>query len=78
MDGGYVPVVAPVAEGPDGRPLNINADYAAGAIAGALQAGYFVLMSDVPGVLDKIMSCFPASRGRILRLSRPTEPFPGV
>lgn len=53
MDGGYVPVVAPVAEGPDGRPLNINADYAAGAIAGALQAGYFVLMSDVPGVLDK-------------------------
>ncbi|MEF2807186.1 MAG: acetylglutamate kinase, partial [Desulfovibrio sp.] len=53
MDGGYVPVVAPVAEGSDGRPLNINADYAAGAIAGALQAGYFVLMSDVPGVLDK-------------------------
>ena len=53
MDGGYVPVVAPVAEGPDGRPLNINADYAAGAIAGALQAGNFVLMIDVPGVLEK-------------------------
>ena len=53
MDGGFMPVVAPVAEGPQGRALNVNADTAAGAVAGALAAEYFVLMSDVPGVLDK-------------------------
>jgi acetylglutamate kinase len=52
LDGGFVPVVAPVASGPNGEPLNINADTAAGAIAGALRAAYFVLISDVPGVLD--------------------------
>lgn len=52
LEGGYVPVVAPVALGPDGASLNINADTAAGALAGALRAEYFVLVSDVPGVLD--------------------------
>ena len=52
LAGGFVPVVAPVASGPDGEALNINADTAAGALAGALGAEYFVLISDVPGVLD--------------------------
>ena len=47
-----MPVVAPVASGPDGEALNINADTAAGALAGAIGAEYFVLISDVPGVLD--------------------------
>ena len=52
LEGGFVPVVAPVANGPDGQALNINADTAAGALAGALAADYFILISDVPGVLD--------------------------
>lgn len=52
LDAGFVPVVAPVASGPEGQALNINADTAAGALAGALKAEYFVLISDVPGVLD--------------------------
>ena len=52
LDAGFVPVVAPVASGPDGKALNINADTAAGALAGAIGAEYFVLISDVPGVLD--------------------------
>ena len=52
LQGDFVPVVAPVANGPDGQALNINADTAAGALAGALAADYFVLISDVPGVLD--------------------------
>ena len=51
LDGGFLPVVAPVASGPEGQALNINADTAAGAVAGALYADYFVLISDVPGVL---------------------------
>ena len=52
LDAGFVPVVAPVASGPNGKALNINADTAAGALAGAIGAEYFVLISDVPGVLD--------------------------
>ena len=52
MEGGFVPVLAPVASGPQGQALNVNADTAAGAVAGALGAGCFVLISDVPGVLD--------------------------
>ena len=52
LAGGFVPVVAPVASDAAGQPLNINADTAAGALAGALHADYFVLISDVPGVLD--------------------------
>lgn len=53
LAGGFTPVVAPVAEAVDGSgPLNINADTAAGAVAGQLAAEYFVLMSNVPGVLD--------------------------
>ena len=52
LEGDFVPVVAPVANGPDGQALNINADTAAGALDGALAADYFILISDVPGVLD--------------------------
>ena len=52
LDAGFVPVVAPVGSGPEGQALNINADTAAGALAGALNAACFVLVSDVPGVLD--------------------------
>ncbi len=53
----YIPVIAPVATNVDTQleeinSLNINADTAAGALAGAMQADYFVLVSDVPGVLD--------------------------
>lgn len=49
---GFLPVIAPLGIDENFQPLNINADTAAGAIAGALRADYFVLVSDVPGVLD--------------------------
>ncbi len=52
LSGGFLPVIAPLALSPDGELLNVNADTAAGAIAGALAADRFVLISDVPGVLD--------------------------
>lgn len=48
----YVPVVAPVGYGPHGISLNINADTATGALAGALEADCFLLVTDVAGVLD--------------------------
>ena len=48
-----IPVVAPIGVGPDGETLNINADTAAGAIAGATKATRLLLLTDVHGVLDK-------------------------
>jgi acetylglutamate kinase len=48
-----IPVVAPVAVDEQGQTLNINADTIAGAVATALKAVRFLLLTDVPGVLDK-------------------------
>lgn len=59
VQGGYVPVVSPIAEDIAGGALNLNADTAAGAVAGALKAEFFVLMSDVPGVLDADKKLLP-------------------
>jgi acetylglutamate kinase len=51
--GGLVPVIAPVGLGPDGQTYNINADTVAGAVAAALKATRLLMLTDVPGVLDK-------------------------
>ncbi len=51
-EGGFIPVVAPVGAGPQEKPYNINADTAAGALSSALFAEKFILLTDVPGVLD--------------------------
>ncbi len=48
-----IPVLAPVAAGIEGGTFNVNADTFAGAIAGALKAKRLLLLTDVPGVLDK-------------------------
>jgi len=48
-----IPVLAPVAIGEDGETYNVNADTFAGAIAGAMCAKRLLLLTDVPGVLDK-------------------------
>ena len=50
---GIIPVVAPIGVGEDGQTYNINADTAAGAIAGALRASKLLMLTDVRGVLDK-------------------------
>ncbi len=50
---GIIPVIAPVAIGADGHTYNINADTMAGAIAAALGAARFFLLTDVAGVMDK-------------------------
>ncbi len=49
----FIPVIAPVGFGEDGQTYNINADTAAGAIAGALKAEKLILLTDVEGVKDK-------------------------
>jgi acetylglutamate kinase len=48
----FIPVIAPIAGGVDGRTYNVNADSAAGAIAAALKAEKLLLLTDVPGILD--------------------------
>ncbi len=52
-DSNIIPVIAPVAVDAQGHTYNINADTMAGAIAGALKAARFFLLTDVPGVLSK-------------------------
>lgn len=51
--GGLVPVIAPVGVDADGQTYNINADTVAAAVAGALNATRLLMLTDVPGVLDK-------------------------
>jgi len=51
----FIPVVAPLGTDRDGNAYNINADVAAGKIAGVLQAEKVVFMTNTPGVLDKQM-----------------------
>jgi acetylglutamate kinase len=51
-----IPVLAPVCAGTNGGTYNVNADTFAGAIAGALKAKRLLLLTDVPGVLDKSKS----------------------
>jgi acetylglutamate kinase len=48
-----IPVLAPLATSKEGVTYNVNADTFAGAIAGALKAKRLLLLTDVPGVLDK-------------------------
>ncbi len=48
-----IPVVAPIGFGADGQTYNINADTVAGAIATAITARKLIMLTDVPGVLDK-------------------------
>ncbi len=54
-----IPVLAPVAIGEDGQTYNVNADTFAGAIAGAMKAKRLLLLTDVPGVLDKDKNLIP-------------------
>jgi acetylglutamate kinase len=50
---GFIPVISPIGVGPDGETLNINADYVAAAISSALKAEKLMLLTDVPGLVDK-------------------------
>ncbi len=50
---GFIPVVAPVGASVERETLNINADYVAASLASALKAEKLILMTDVPGILDR-------------------------
>lgn len=56
---GMIPVIAPVGVGANGESFNINADTVAGAVAAAIKAARFLLLTDVPGVLDTAKRLIP-------------------
>ena len=62
---GYIPVIAPIADGADGKSYNINADTAAGSIAQALSAEKFILLTDVEGVMG--------SDGKLISMLKKSE-----
>ena len=49
----FIPVVAPLGTDPQGNAYNINADVAAGKLAGVLKAEKVIFMTNTPGVLDR-------------------------
>lgn len=49
---GYVPVISTIGYDDDGNVYNVNADTAAAAIAGALNAENLILMTDICGLLE--------------------------
>lgn len=51
INGGLIPVVAPIGRGARGGAYNVNADTAAGEIAAALQAEKLVFLTDVKGIM---------------------------
>ena len=54
-----IPVLAPIAIGPESETYNVNADTFAGAIAGAMGAKRLLLLTDVAGVLTKDKELIP-------------------
>jgi acetylglutamate kinase len=53
LAGGFIPVIAPIGFGKKGESYNINADLVAGKVAEILKAEKLVVLSNIPGVLDK-------------------------
>lgn len=66
LEGGYTPVVAPLAISYGGEAMNVDGDRAAAAIAAALKADTLVILSSVPGLL----SDFPNEDSLIPRIPR--------
>ena len=48
----FIPIIAPLGVGADGKTYNINADTAAGAIASSLKSKRLLILTDVQGVMD--------------------------
>ena len=68
LEGGFLPVVAPVALGTRGERLNVDGDRAAAAIAAGLGADALIILSNVPGLLAD----FPDPASLIRRVTSQT------
>jgi acetylglutamate kinase len=70
VDGGFIPVIAPVAVDSSGLALNVNADVVAGQVAAAMPARKLVMMTDTEGVRDgsgEIVSSLSAGQAERMR-----------
>ncbi len=68
-DAGYIPIIAPLALGPDGAVLNVNADDAAADLARGMAAAKLLYLSDVPGIRGKdgqVLSVLTDAQTRVL------------
>ena len=54
LENDFIPVIAPIGTDKSGNTFNVNADYAASAIAGALEAEKLIFLTDVEGVLADV------------------------
>jgi len=52
-EGRFIPIISPIGVNAQGETFNVNADLVAGRIAVALRAEKLIILTDVPGVLDK-------------------------
>lgn len=59
-EAGFIPVIAPIGHGRGGETYNINADVAAGDVAGALKAEKLILLTDIDGVKDEKGKLIPS------------------
>jgi acetylglutamate kinase len=80
LEADYVPVVASVGVGADGRSYNINADTVAGALGAALQAEKVIFLTDVPGLLrdltdesSRVSECTAAEIRRMIEAGEASE-----
>ena len=74
---GVVPVISPISIGPEGR-FNVNADHAAGAIAGAVKAPRVVFVSNVSGILVSKKVVPTLTRNKAQKLIQGGEIFGGM
>jgi acetylglutamate kinase len=71
VQGNFIPVIAPIGVGDDGRAYNINADLVAGKLAEVLQAEKLLLLTNTPGLLDEQGTLIPElDVGRVEELTR--------
>jgi acetylglutamate/LysW-gamma-L-alpha-aminoadipate kinase len=66
LEGGYLPVVAPIGASAQGEAVNVDGDRAAAALAQGLAADVLLLLSNVPGLLRN----FPDEASLIKRIPR--------
>ncbi|MEX0929023.1 MAG: acetylglutamate kinase [Balneolales bacterium] len=71
LDNGFIPVIAPVSLGGDGKDYNINADMFAGHLSAALKAAAYIVLTDVDGLMEDITD--PESMIHEVSLSRLQE-----
>ena len=71
VQGAFIPVIAPIGVGDDGRSYNINADLVAGKVAEVLKAEKLLLLTNTTGLLDAEGRLIPElDVGRVQELIR--------